>query len=98
MATPRVKAKKSKIHGMGLFADQRIRKGTVIGRCEVRRTRKPGDYTLWLDEETGFDVVCNLRFINHSKKPNVAYYDDFEVVALKNIRAGEELVHDYGET
>ena len=54
---------------------------------------------LWLDDEgeERYRVLCDLRFINHNKRANVAYYDDLTVVALKNIKAGDELFHDYGE-
>ena len=42
-------------------------------------------------------MQCDFKYINHSRTPNVAYYDDLTVVALKAIKAGEELLHDYGE-
>jgi SET domain-containing protein len=38
-----------------------------------------------------------LKYINHHNAPNVSYYDDLSVVALRDIQAGEELTHDYGE-
>jgi hypothetical protein len=43
------------------------------------------------------DLLCRLRFINHSKKPNVAYLDNLSVVALRKIRPGDELTHNYGD-
>lgn len=87
---------KSGIHGKGLFADEPIAAGTILGYCRTRPTKEPGDYTLWLD--TGpVDVSCHLKYINHSDEPNVVYYDDLSVVALKNITAGEELTHHYGD-
>ena len=95
-----LKVKKSAIHGFGLFAKKKISKGKVLGKCKVKPRRKKSDslYTLWLhDEQQRVDVRCKLKYINHSKSPNVAYYDDLTVVALKNIRPGEELAHDYGE-
>jgi hypothetical protein len=52
---------------------------------------------LWLDDDVLVNVTCDLKYINHSKKPNVAYYDDLSVVALKDIKAGQELTHDYGD-
>ncbi len=87
----------SRLHGRGLFSSQQIRKGTVLGICTTRQTETPSHYTLWTS--TGpLDVVCRLRFINHSTTPNVIYYeDDLSVVALRNIKAGEELTHDYGD-
>ena len=41
-------------------------------------------------------ICIHLRYINHSGDPNAVYYDDFTVVALKDIEKGEELLHDYG--
>ncbi len=38
-----------------------------------------------------------MKYINHSAKPNAVYYDDFTVVALRNIKADEEITHYYGE-
>ena len=40
-------------------------------------------------------VTCDLRFINHSNEPNAAYYDDLSVMSLRDIRPGEEIVHNY---
>ncbi|MGQ9424463.1 SET domain-containing protein [Gilvimarinus sp. F26214L] len=91
-----LKVARSTIHGKGLFATVDIPKGTLIGYCKTRRTRIPGDHTLWLDRGP-VDVTCRLRYINHSPKPNVAYYDDLSVVALKRIRVGDELTHHYGD-
>jgi SET domain-containing protein len=90
-----VKVKKSTIHGKGLFSVKKIRKDTVIGKCKVKKTKKSNIYTLWIKGKP-YDVKCDLRFINHSSKPNVAYYDDFTVVALRDIKKSEELLHNYG--
>lgn len=92
----RWKVASSKIHGRGLFATKTIKKGSLLGTCETVKSRSPGEHTLWLDD-TPVDVTCELRYINHSKQPNVAYYEDCTVVALRKIRRGEELTHDYGK-
>ncbi|HHH48275.1 MAG TPA: SET domain-containing protein-lysine N-methyltransferase [Gammaproteobacteria bacterium] len=85
----------SPIHGKGLFAGCDIPKGTVIGVVKGVAAKKDGPYVLWLNENEGIRVRCNLRFINHSKRPNAAYYDTLEVIALRDIRQGEEITHDY---
>ena len=92
-----VKVKKSAVHGKGLFSVKKIRKDTVIGTCKVKKTKqsKSNMYTLWVNDKP-YEVKCDLRFINHSNNPNAVYYDDFTVVALKDIEKGEELLHDYG--
>ena len=86
----------SRIHGKGLFAAAPISAGTVIGRLKTRSAKRDGTYVLWLSETRGVEVLCDLRFINHSVRPNACYYDDLSVVALRNIRKGEEITHDYG--
>ncbi len=85
----------SAIHGQGLFAAQNIAAGEVVGWCEVVPALNPGPHTLWC-EDGPVDVVCDLRFTNHSTTPNVVYYDTLRVVALRDIKAGEELTYNYG--
>ncbi len=36
-------------------------------------------------------------YLNHSKKPNVQYEEDGELVSLRAIKTGEELFLDYDE-
>jgi hypothetical protein len=93
--TPIVYVAKSKIHGRGLFAARPIRAGEVIGRVKARRTTTDGAYVLWLSEDRAVEVRCELRFINHSDRPNASYYDSLEVIALRNIRTDEEITHNY---
>jgi len=85
----------SNIHGKGLFATTRIKKGTLIGNVEGRKTTRNGDYVLWLTDKQGFLVQNEMKYINHSAKPNAAYYDDLTVMALRNINVGEEITHHY---
>jgi SET domain-containing protein len=85
----------SSIHGKGLFARSFIPAGEEIGVIEGEYTTSDGDYVLWLDEHTGIRVRSELRYINHSDKPNAAYYDDLKVVALSDIHPGEEITHNY---
>ncbi len=86
----------SPIHGRGLFASTFIPSGTLIGVAQGEPTDTDGDHVLWLDEECGFHVQCELRYINHSDSPNAAYYDNLEVCAMRDIQAGEEITHHYG--
>ena len=44
----------------------------------------------------GYLVLNELKYINHSTKPNACYYDDFTVVALKTIKKNDEITHNYG--
>lgn len=89
--------KKSYIHGKGLFTTVKLKEGTLVGYCKSTPVAEPSPHTLWLDNEKLVEVTCKLKYINHHKAPNVSYFDDLSVVALRDIKAGEELTHDYGE-
>lgn len=99
--TERVVARKSPVHGKGVFAVRRLRKGQHIGRFEGRKTTKDGTYVLWLiDEdgnETGIRGENDLRFLNHSRTPN-AELEELDLYATRNIQAGVEVYIDYGES
>ena len=88
--------KESAIHGMGLFAKKRIKEGEVIGTIKPKRARKNGPYVLWVSEDEGHKVEGPLKYINHSNDPNACYCDDLTVIALRDIRPGDEITHDYG--
>jgi len=90
--------KESPLHGRGLFATQFIPEGAVLGWLKTKKAKKKkrdGPYVLWIDGKKPVRVTCDLRFINHSDRPNAAYYDDLSVMALRDILPGEEIVHDY---
>ena len=86
----------SPIHGKGLFARTFISSGTVIGVVQGSSTVDDGEHVLWIGENEGFHVQCELRYVNHSDTPNAIYYDNLEVVAIRDIQAGEEITHNYG--
>jgi hypothetical protein len=87
----------SSIHGQGLFARYSIPRGAIIGVCEGEPTDEDGPHVLWIDQDKALHVCNDMRYINHSPKPNAAYYDDATVVALRDIKPGEEITHDYGD-
>lgn len=101
----------SGIHGMGGYARRDIGEGDEIieyvgeritkeesnRRCELNNP-----YIFGLDEthDLDGDVEWNpARFINHSCEPNCEAIEDegrIWIVALRDIRAGEELTFNYG--
>ena len=85
----------SNIHGKGLFARLDIPRNTVIGAIQGKPWKRNGAHVIWLSETQGFKVSCDLKYINHADKPNACYYDDLSVVALRNIKANEEITHNY---
>lgn len=89
--------KDSGIHGKGLFASKPIEVGETIGSIKYKRAKKDGPYVLWISEDEGILVESNLKYINHSPRPNACYCDDLDVVALKDIKKDEEITHNYGD-
>lgn len=85
----------SNIHGKGLFARVNIPKSIVIGTIQGKPCKRNGPHVIWLSETEAFKVSCDLKYINHDDKPNACYYDDLTVVALRNIKVGEEITHNY---
>ena len=85
----------SPVHGKGLFAEQFIREGDILGLIKGERTNENGPHVLWVTEDYAVRMLCDFRFINHSDEPNVVLYDTLEVCALRDIAAGEEIFHDY---
>jgi SET domain-containing protein len=85
----------SELHGKGLFAAKRIKANTVLGRLVGMPTFDDGIYVLWITDDIGLELVNDFKFINHGKNPNAAY-TDVDVMILRDVEAGEELLHDYG--
>lgn len=52
--------------------------------------------------QIGKDIYVNLeppsRFVNHSCEPNAGIKNDIDLVALRDIKAGEEIYFDYSTT
>ncbi len=90
----------SPIHGKGLFARRRFRKGQYLGTYEGPETEENDTYVLWVEVEegrwVGRDGKNLLRWLNHSNEPN-AEFDGYDLYALRTIQPGEEITFDYGE-
>jgi SET domain-containing protein len=96
---PRVYVARSGIHGHGLFARTDIAKGQFIGSYAGRETAIDGMHVLWLyddeaDQWEGIDGDNEMRFLNHSDKPNADFWNT-DLYALQEIRADEEITFDY---
>lgn len=87
----------SGIHGKGLFTTVDIQAGDLLGYCTTRPSKAQTLYTLWPEGGGPVEVTCKLKYINHARHPNVSYYADLSVIALRDIEAGEELTHHYGD-
>ena len=104
------KGAKSKIEGRGLFAVKPIKKGEVVaiksGHIIDWKTLKKhgkliGASYLQIDDNfvlaplTKSEVEKVMMFLNHSCNPNVGVRGEITFVAMRNIKAGEELTIDY---
>ena len=95
-----VEPRQSPIHGTGVFALLKLEQGRLIGRYKGTPTMVDGKYVLWIEGDDGtwegVDGAGDLRFLNHSRSPNV-FFDGPDLYALSDISPGEELLFDYGE-
>jgi SET domain-containing protein len=79
-----------------------IKVGHIVTRAEIDQvTAAAGDLALQIDDDfylaprSAADVEDMSVFINHSCDPNVGFRGQVVYVAMRDIRAGEELCHDY---
>lgn len=91
----------SSIHGTGVFARVAISNGDFIGAYDGDATDIDGTFVLWVDDNEdgtwrGIDGTGALRFLNHSRTPNVEF-DGPDLFACSDIRPGEEMFFDYGD-
>jgi SET domain-containing protein len=109
-----LRVRKSKIQGKGLFTDSAIpaRKkigeftGEAISVREARRRAKGAKriVIIELSDTKAIDGSVGggpFEFVNHSCSPNVFVriaYGRAEFYAQRNIKAGEELTCNYGES
>lgn len=80
--------KKSKLHGLGLFAIQGIPKGQDLGITHIADDRFPNEY---MRTPLG-------GFINYSALPNCDFIeanDTFRLKTLRTIKKGQEITADY---
>jgi uncharacterized protein len=106
---PDVYTSASPIHGTGVFADQKLRPGEIVLRIDDSRVvteadplqPEKGEQENHCDYLAGGKVVLMQppeRFINHRCDPNTyvrTIAGDRYVVALSEIRPGDEITYDY---
>ena len=100
---------KSRIHGIGVFADQFIRKDAKMWRFvygfdryytrkRLAKLPKPAkDYIRLHGYQWGNEILLSMdydTFMNHSENPNTYYHNGY-VLARCNIRKGAEITNDY---
>jgi len=108
--SPKTEIRESSINEKGLFAKASvakneivvIRAGHIINEEDLRRKRDVvGDADLQISDEFYLAPLSReefkniMTFVNHSCEPNLGIMGNCIFVALKEIKAGEELYLDY---
>jgi len=111
--SPKTEVRKSPIHGKGLFAIAPIAKDEIVcvkgGYIFNRQTLNAVAPSLGPAEiQIGDDLFIgplrqedrdgSMIFSNHSCDPNIGVQGQIIYVALRDIRPGEELTHDWATT
>ncbi len=112
--SPKTEVRDSKIHGRGLFAKASIAKdevvavkgGHIVDRETLRREIAPrlGPVEIQIDDDLFIAPVndeereLSMLYSNHSCDPNLGMRGEITFVAMRDIRAGEELTHDWATT
>ena len=112
--SPKTEVRESKIHGRGLFAVTEISKqeivavkgGHIVDRKTLREKITPllgpveiqiGD-DLFIAPVSDEERELSMLYLNHSCDPNLGIRGEITFVAMRDIRAGEELTHDWAMT
>lgn len=108
--TPKAKVHKSKIFNYALFAVKKIKKnelirvtgGIIIPKDEINKYRKIIGYAPELQINDNFFISISNKaelketgLFNHSCNPNTGLLDSINIIAIRDIEAGEELTIEY---
>ena len=111
--SPKTRVQASPIEGRGLFAVQPVERGEIVAvkggsifeRAELpKRTKALGPAEiqvgpdLFIGPSRAEEREGSMIFSNHSCDPNLGVRGQIVFVALRDIRAGEELTHDWAMT
>lgn len=112
--SPKTQVRESKIHGRGLFATADIAKdeivavkgGHIVDGKTLRKKIMPqlGPVEIQIDDDlfiapvTDDERELSMLYLNHSCDPNLGMRGEITFVAMREIRAGEELTHDWAMT
>jgi len=112
--SPKTEVRESKIHGRGLFATMGIAKdeivavkgGHIVDRKTLRERITPrlGPVEIQIGQDlfiapvTDEERELSMLYSNHSCNPNLGVRGEITFVAMRDIRSGEELTHDWATT
>jgi len=102
----KIVVKKSSLHGYGVYAKKRIRKGELIEECYMIVSRRGGDKRLedyYFDVDGKYAIFTGFGIIyNHADDPNATYTLNSRSMiarfkATRTIQKGEEICVSYGD-
>ena len=96
-------------YGLGLFASRNIKKGEIVAdwtRGKVYEaesamnlpSKEITDHAIQFREYKWIDTKGVARHVNHSCEPNCGIKGRFQIIAMRDIKKGEELTFDYEMT
>lgn len=94
----------SKIDGLGIFAGEDIKKGDAIQHIKgevkffvVKNKNDSQSYPNWVGvgKNKWIDPEYPYKYLNHSCNPNSGIKGSVTMVAIKDIKEGEEITIDY---
>ena len=109
--SPKTEVRGHSLNGKGTFATADIKKGEMVfirggelmrleeaynyvkGECPDGVFPVDGEY--WLGARTAEDYEKQKVFVNHSCEPNCGMHGQIVCVAMRDIKAGEEITQDY---
>ena len=99
----RVEIRESSIDGIGVFAIEDIKKDEVVGILTGTVCVEPdphSDYVCelwdWNGNSYAIEPFAPFKYLNHGDEANTDW-DTPVLIALRDIKAGEEITIDYGE-
>lgn len=89
-------------HGRGVYAGRGFRRGDLILKTTGKVVPHQTEHSIQIGWRAHLEVDAPVRYLNHACEPNAGIRTNSEeypdVVAFRDIRAGEEIRFDYGMT
>lgn len=106
MDSKKITLRKTKKYGWGVYAKERIRKGTRLASFHGpvydnnfdKWTKDLLAHTIQFGRTLWRDSRGLARYMNHSCSPNCGIKNLFDVVAMRTIQKGEQITWDYEMT
>lgn len=87
--------KKTRKYGTSIFAARNFRKGEIVFVVSGPIVKKPSIYTVPIDFGLYIDPLPPGKLLNHSCEPSCGVRHRTEVVAMRNVKRGDEITIDY---